>query len=123
MRFVRIPFPIPQVVSMTHVPSHIRPNSRPVLLILGILCIAMALRAPVTGVAPLIGMIREQLGLSSTAAGMLITLPLLAFAIVSLFAAGLARPARREAPVGNGPGDVWPGCAGRGVGYKIPFGK
>ncbi|WP_454675218.1 MFS transporter [Achromobacter pestifer] len=51
----------------------------------------MALRAPVTGVAPLIGMIREQLGLSSTAAGMLITLPLLAFAVVSLFSAGLAR--------------------------------
>ncbi|MNX48821.1 Inner membrane transport protein YeaN [compost metagenome] len=76
---------------MTHVPFHTRPNSRPVLLILGILCIAMALRAPVTGVAPLIGMIREQLGLSSAAAGMLITLPLLAFAFVSLFAAGLAR--------------------------------
>lgn len=55
------------------------------------LCIAMTLRAPVTGVAPLIGMIREQLGLSSTAAGMLITLPLLAFAVVSLFSAGLAR--------------------------------
>ena len=76
---------------MTHIPSHIRPNSRPVLLIAGMLCIAMALRAPVTGVAPLIGMIREQLGLSSTAAGMLITLPLLAFAVVSLFGAGLAR--------------------------------
>lgn len=68
-----------------------RAGSRPVWLILGILCIAMALRAPVTGVAPLIGMIREQLALSSTAAGMLITLPLLAFAVVSLFAAGLAR--------------------------------
>ena len=44
-----------------------------------------------TGVAPLIGMIRAQLGLSSTAAGMLITLPLLAFAGGSLAAAGLAR--------------------------------
>ena len=64
--------------------------SRPVLLVAGILCIAMALRAPVTGVAPLIGMIRAQLGLSSTAAGMLITLPLLAFAAGSLAAAGLA---------------------------------
>ncbi|WZB72755.1 hypothetical protein WJ968_17770 [Achromobacter xylosoxidans] len=61
------------------------------LLVAGILCIAMALRAPVTGVAPLIGMIRAQLGLSSTAAGMLITLPLLAFAAGSLAAAGLAR--------------------------------
>lgn len=68
-----------------------RPAGKPLLLIAGILCIATALRAPVTGVPPLIGMIREQLGLNSTAAGMLITLPLLAFAVVSLFAAGLAR--------------------------------
>lgn len=64
---------------------------RPVLLIVGILCIAMALRAPFTGVAPLIGLIRGQLGLSSSAAGMLIALPLLAFAVVSLMAAGVAR--------------------------------
>ena len=42
---------------MTHIPSHIRPNSRPVLLIAGMLCIAMALRAPVTGVAPLLSLI------------------------------------------------------------------
>lgn len=76
---------------MTRISASFRPGARPVWLIAGMLCIAMALRAPVTGVAPLIGMIREQLGLSSTAAGMLITLPLLAFAVVSLFAAGLAR--------------------------------
>ena len=48
-------------------------------------------RAPVTGVAPLIGMIRAQLGLSSIAAGMLITLPLLASSPPPLAAAGLAR--------------------------------
>lgn len=64
---------------------------RPALLVMGILFIAMALRAPITGVAPLIGLIRAQLDLSSTAAGMLITLPLLAFAVVSLTAAGMAR--------------------------------
>lgn len=64
---------------------------RPILLIVGILFIAMALRAPVTGVPPLTGLIREQLGLSNTAAGMLITLPLLAFAVGSLVSAGLAR--------------------------------
>jgi CP family cyanate transporter-like MFS transporter len=46
-----------------------RPAGNPLLLIAGILCIATALRAPVTGVPPLIGMIREQLALNSTAAG------------------------------------------------------
>lgn len=73
-------------------PSQPSPASRrPVLLIVGILFIAMALRAPVTGVPPLVGLIRDQLGLSNTAAGMLITLPLLAFAVVSLVSAGMAR--------------------------------
>ncbi|MFY3136821.1 MFS transporter [Achromobacter xylosoxidans] len=73
-------------------PSTSSPASqRPVLLIAGILFIAMALRAPVTGMPPLVGLIREQLGLSNTAAGMLITLPLLAFAVVSLVSAGMAR--------------------------------
>ncbi|CAB5511724.1 2-nitroimidazole transporter [Achromobacter anxifer] len=67
------------------------PASNSALLIAGILCISMALRAPITGVPPLTAMIREQLGLSAMAAGMLITLPLLAFAVVSLFAAGMAR--------------------------------
>lgn len=77
---------------MMKIPSAFPPaGRRAAWLILGILCIAMALRAPITGVPPLIGMIREQLGLSSTAAGMLITLPLLAFAVVSLFSAALAR--------------------------------
>ncbi|MPT40144.1 MAG: MFS transporter, partial [Achromobacter sp.] len=75
----------------SHSAASRRSAGNPLLLIAGILVIATALRAPVTGVPPLIGMIREQLALNSTAAGMLITLPLLAFAVVSLFAAGLAR--------------------------------
>lgn len=75
----------------SHSAASRRSAGNPLLLIAGILVIAAALRAPVTGVPPLIGMIREQLALNSTAAGMLITLPLLAFAVVSLFAAGLAR--------------------------------
>ncbi|WP_445657390.1 MFS transporter [Achromobacter sp. NCFB-sbj8-Ac1-l] len=74
-----------------NVPAPSLASQRPVLLIVGILFIAMALRAPFTGIAPLIGLIREQIGLSSSAAGMLIALPLLAFAIVSLGVASLAR--------------------------------
>ncbi|KQR73738.1 MFS transporter [Burkholderia sp. Leaf177] len=68
------------------------PNvARPALLVSGILLIAANLRAPFTGVAPLLGMIRANAGLTTTEAGMLITLPLLAFAIVSPFAARVAR--------------------------------
>ena len=63
----------------------------PLLLITGILLIASNLRAAVTGVAPLLDTMRHDFGLSSGNAGMLITLPLLAFAAVSPFAAMLAR--------------------------------
>lgn len=63
----------------------------PACTIAGVILIAMSLRAPVTGIAPLIDMIRDQLGLSAAAAGMLMTLPLLAFALVSLAAPALAR--------------------------------
>ncbi|WP_050465786.1 MFS transporter [Herbaspirillum autotrophicum] len=74
-------------------PSHHKSAipATPLLLIIGILLIASNLRAAVTGVAPLLDTIRHDFGLSSGNAGMLITLPLLAFAAVSPFAAVLAR--------------------------------
>jgi CP family cyanate transporter-like MFS transporter len=61
------------------------------LLVIGIVLIAAALRAPFTSVGPLIKMIQEDLGLSNTVAGAITTLPLLAFAILSPFAPKLAR--------------------------------
>lgn len=63
----------------------------PALLLFGILLIAMNLRVPFTSVAPLIDGIRSGLGLSSSAAGLLITLPLLAFAAVSPFGSTVAK--------------------------------
>lgn len=61
------------------------------LLVVGILLIASALRAPITGVAPMLGMIRESSGVSAAEAGILTTLPLLAFAAISPIAAILGR--------------------------------
>src|SRR5262249_41917076 len=69
----------------------VRTSSGQGLVLVGILLIASALRAPITGVAPMLGMIRETTGLSAAEAGVLTTLPLLAFAAISPFAAGLAR--------------------------------
>ncbi len=69
----------------------IRTSSGQGLLILGILLIASTLRTPITSVAPMLGMIRDTNGISATEAGMLMTLPLLAFAAISPFSAGLAR--------------------------------
>lgn len=61
------------------------------MLIVGILLIAATLRAPITGIAPVLGMIRESFSLGTTQAGVLTTLPLLAFAITSPFAVLIAR--------------------------------
>ncbi|GIU05703.1 MULTISPECIES: MFS transporter [unclassified Shewanella] len=52
-------------------------------LLLGVLLIAISLRSPITGVGPLLDAIRAELNLSATQAGMLTTLPLLAFAFFS----------------------------------------
>lgn len=66
-------------------------GNRGVLLIAGILMIATTLRVTFTGVAPLLDAIRTDYGLTTALTGLLTTLPLLAFALVSPLAAGIAR--------------------------------
>lgn len=61
------------------------------LLVLGIFLIAACLRAPITGIAPVLEQIIEQFHFTASQAGMLTTLPLIAFAIASPMAAGLAK--------------------------------
>lgn len=61
------------------------------VLIIGIIFVAMNLRAPLTSVGSLIGFIRDDLQISNTLAGMITTLPLLAFAFFSPIVPKLAR--------------------------------
>ncbi len=61
------------------------------LLIAGILMIATTLRVTFTAAAPLLDAIRAEYGLTTAQTGMLTTLPLLAFALISPLAAGVAR--------------------------------
>lgn len=61
------------------------------LLIAGILMIATTLRVTFTGAAPLLDAIRADYALTTAQTGLLTTLPLLAFALVSPLAAGVAR--------------------------------
>lgn len=56
------------------------------LLIIGILVIAVNLRPALSSIGPLIEMIRVDYGLSGSMLGLLTTLPLLAFGVVSAFA-------------------------------------
>ncbi len=60
-------------------------------LLLGIILVATNLRAPITSVGPLVGTITEELNLTGAQAGLITTLPLIAFALISPIAPKLAR--------------------------------
>lgn len=64
---------------------------QPALVALGCMLIAANLRPAITAVGPLLGDIRAATGISATAAGLLTTLPLLAFAGISSLAPVIAR--------------------------------
>ncbi|CAM5350121.1 CynX/NimT family MFS transporter [Corynebacterium variabile] len=68
----------------TTVPT-IRRHAPTTLIIAGILLVAGNLRAALTTVGPVLNNLRDDLGLSSSAASFLVSLPLLAFAVVSPF--------------------------------------
>jgi MFS transporter, CP family, cyanate transporter len=61
------------------------------ILVLGMVLLAANLRPAITGVAPLIGQIRADTGISNGIAGLLTTLPLLAFGLLSPIAPRVAR--------------------------------
>ncbi|MFJ7499699.1 CynX/NimT family MFS transporter [Serratia grimesii] len=63
----------------------------PLLLICGIMLVAANLRAALTSVGPLLEQIQQQLALSATSAGLLNSLPLILFAVLSPVTPGLAK--------------------------------
>ncbi|SDD24819.1 MFS transporter, CP family, cyanate transporter [Terribacillus halophilus] len=62
-----------------------------VLLVLSILLVGANLRAPITGLSPLIDNIRSDTGIGNASTGMLTTLPLIAFAVFALVAPRIAK--------------------------------
>ncbi|KKE80224.1 MULTISPECIES: CynX/NimT family MFS transporter [Bacillaceae] len=66
------------------------------LLISGIVLIALNLRPAITSVGPIIGSIQADVGLSSSSAGLLTSLPVIAFAIMSPLAPSLANRLSNE---------------------------
>lgn len=61
------------------------------MLFVGLMLVAANLRAPFTGVAPVQDLIQLSYNLSAASVGLLTTLPLMAFAVVSPFAATISR--------------------------------
>lgn len=64
---------------------------RPWLLIAALVLVGLNLRGPIVGIPPVISEISEDLELSTAAAGLLTSVPLLCFAVLSPFAGDLAR--------------------------------
>lgn len=63
--------------------AKVHSRSEVVLLLAGILLVAVNLRPALAGVGPLIGAIRQSIGFSNSLLGLLTTIPLLAFGVVS----------------------------------------
>lgn len=61
------------------------------LMVLGIILIGANLRAPINAVGPVINEITEALRLTPVLVGLVTTIPLIAFALLSTFAPGVAR--------------------------------
>lgn len=74
---------------MSQTISPVRTHSA--LLVTSIMLVAASLRAPITALGPLIGSVSDSFDLSASQAGLLTTLPLIAFAIISPSAAHIAR--------------------------------
>lgn len=75
---------------LAKVEGNLHQKQTAILLILGILLFASNLRAPLTSVGALIPSIRDSLGVSNATVGIVTTLPLLAFALISPFAPKVA---------------------------------
>ena len=75
-------------------------RSRRVLLVWGLLVVAANLRASLTGVGPLLDQVQADLGLAPAVAGLVNTVPLLAFAVISPAVPRLAARWRPERLLG-----------------------
>lgn len=61
------------------------------MLIIALMLVASILRAPITSVGPVVDQIRDALNISNTVAGLLTTIPLLIFGVVSPYIPRLVR--------------------------------
>lgn len=68
-------------------------------VVLGIVLVALSLRGPIVAPSPILGELRSDLGLSAATAGLLTSLPVLCFAVVTPFASMLVRRAGPELAV------------------------
>jgi CP family cyanate transporter-like MFS transporter len=86
------------MVMRTRHPASTSP-AMPWLLLVAVILFALNLRGPIVAIAPVIGQIREGLGLSAATAGLFTSLPVLCFALATPVAAALIGRAGPERAV------------------------
>ncbi|SMG34549.1 MFS transporter [Agreia pratensis] len=74
-------------------------RAMPWFLLVAVVLFALNLRGPIVAIAPVIGQIRDDLGLSAATAGLLTSLPVLCFALATPLAAALIARAGPERAV------------------------
>ncbi|OBA46112.1 MFS transporter [Kocuria sp. ICS0012] len=104
------------------------------LLLVGVLLLGANLRAGITAVGPVLPQIEHEVGLSASQASLLVSLPLVAFAVISPFAPRLAEAFRLERVLGlalvvlaagivvrsvPGPGLIWVGTGLLGAAIAV----
>jgi len=104
------------------------------LLLVGVLLLGANLRAGITAVGPVLPQIEHEVGLSASQASLLVSLPLVAFAVISPFAPRLAEAFRLERVLGlalvvlaagivvrsvPGPGLIWGGTGLLGAAIAV----
>ncbi|MCT1734010.1 MFS transporter [Kocuria marina] len=104
------------------------------LLLVGVLLLGTNLRAGITAVGPVLPQIEHEVGLSASQASLLVSLPLVAFAVISPFAPRLAEAFRLERVLGlalvvlaagivvrsvPGPGLIWVGTGLLGAAIAV----
>ncbi|MFD1414283.1 CynX/NimT family MFS transporter [Oceanobacillus jeddahense] len=67
-----------------------------IILLVGIIFVAFNLRPAITSVGPIIGFIRDDIAISNGTAGLITSLPLIAFAVISPLVPNLARTFTKE---------------------------
>ncbi|WP_152658181.1 MFS transporter [Oceanobacillus sp. CFH 90083] len=87
-----------RVAAKTSIAEEVSSNKR-ILYLVAIIVIGFNLRPAITSVGPLLGTIRDQIGLENWSAGTITSLPLIAFAIVSPLAPKIGRRLGNEGAV------------------------
>ena len=94
-------------------------HARNTFFIIGIILVAFNLRPAITSVGPLVGSIRDDLGITNGAAGLLTTIPLIAFAVLSPLAPKLGNRYGNEAAVFGGLVVLFAGMIVRSFGSTV----